>query len=114
MPPFAASSKMEGALTYPMIAAFMAVVTFGLSIWKISSARSDRIAKEVREAQDNLATYKLHVSETYISKEDLRSSLSPLMDNVSNVKGSVDKLADRVDRLIEDRAQPPRRSRPQT
>ncbi len=95
-------------VTVGTIIAFITIVGAGAKLWMSLSNKSDDAAKKAQEVKDSLASYKLHVSETYISKEDLRSTLQPLMDNISTIKGSIDKLSDRVDRLLEDGARAPR------
>jgi hypothetical protein len=77
-----------------------AATTSGLAI-----AKADLVSNQ-------LSDYRLHVAETFVSKHDMHAALAPLMDSVQGVKGSVDNLAARVDRVIEMRAPsaPPRRT----
>ena len=48
-----------------------------------------------------LATHKLHVAETYVTKAGLREFRDEVMTGVRDLKGSVSILHERIDRLIE-------------
>lgn len=48
-----------------------------------------------------LAEHKLHVAETYITKQGLREVRDEIMGGVRDLKNSVDHLNERMDRVIE-------------
>jgi hypothetical protein len=50
-----------------------------------------------------LAEYKLHVSETYVTKSGLRETTEQIMAAIGDVKSSVNGLTTRLDRIIEER-----------
>lgn len=69
-------------------------------------------AKEkTREVENNLSAFKLTAAETYVNRRDLQGALSPLMDHVSRVQESVDKIGSRFDRMLEAQATKPPRGR---
>jgi uncharacterized membrane protein YqgA involved in biofilm formation len=50
-----------------------------------------------------LAEYKLHVAETYVTKNGLREQTEQLMGAIGDVKSSIAGFNARMDRIIEDR-----------
>ena len=52
-------------------------------------------------ADERLASHKLHVAETYITKVGLREFRDEVMTGVRDLKGSVSTLHERMDRFIE-------------
>ena len=56
----------------------------------------------------DLAAYRLHVAETYVSKQGLRETTEQLMDAIQGVKAAVDHMTVRVDRIVENQANKPR------
>lgn len=63
------------------------------------------------EAQRGLAAHKLHVAETYITKQGMRETTEQIMDAISGVKTAVDGLTLRVDRVVENQGKPASRAR---
>lgn len=57
-------------------------------------------------AQRDLADHKLHVAETYITKQGLRETTEQIMDAIHGVKQAVDHMTARVDRIVENQAKP--------
>jgi hypothetical protein len=71
-----------------------------------------RIESKVKVAEDkadkaaaDLALHKLHVAESYVSKQGLRETHEQLMAAIGGVKDAVDKMTLRVDRIVESQAQ---------
>lgn len=62
-------------------------------------------------ALDKLAEHKLHVAETYVSKQGLREAVEPIMDAIQGVKGAVDHLSGRIDGVYQQNHTPRPRSR---
>lgn len=63
------------------------------------------------KAQRDLAAHKLHVAETYITKQGMRETTEQIMDAISGVKAAVDGLTLRVDRVVENQGKPASRTR---
>lgn len=57
-------------------------------------------------ARDELASHKLHVAETYITKAGMRETTEQIMEAISGVKQAVDQMTVRVDRIVENQAKP--------
>ncbi|NDV87838.1 hypothetical protein GTW51_14115 [Aurantimonas aggregata] len=50
-----------------------------------------------------LAEYKTHVAEHYVTKVGLRESTEHIMEAIAGVRGSVDAIGQRMDRVLERR-----------
>jgi uncharacterized lipoprotein YehR (DUF1307 family) len=58
-----------------------------------------------------LAEYKLHVSETYVSKAGHRESMEQVLEAISAVRQSIDGLSGRIDRIYDNQAKTTARAR---
>lgn len=91
----------------------MAVVVFILTLfgavsgvwWRIESKHAATDLKTQKVAED-LSAHKLHVAETYVSKQGLREAVEPIMDAIQGVKGAVDHLGGRIDGIYHAGATP--------
>ncbi|QPC43480.1 hypothetical protein HW532_12715 [Kaustia mangrovi] len=85
---------MTGAVEWQVLV-FMAggAVALGGLLWRLYNA----IAKSDRD----LAAYKLHVSETYVTKAGLSEQTRQIMDAIGGVNGSIERLNERIDRVFE-------------
>ncbi|KIQ05175.1 phage related protein [Agrobacterium tumefaciens] len=113
---------MTGAEIMAVGGFFVLLFGFFFGIWKyvdakISSARSDATGTASAAhalaalARDELASHRLHVAETYITKAGMREMTVQIMDAVSGVKAAVDHMTVRVDRIVENQASKPRPTR---
>ena len=59
-----------------------------------ASSKADVVASD-------LAAYRLHVAETYVSKSSLRDQVGQVMDLLRDVQNDVGSVNERLDRLIE-------------
>lgn len=66
---------------------------------------------QIGKVRDDLAAYKLHVVENFVSKAGHRESTAQLMDALSGVKSSVDGANQRIDQLLMANAKPTARTR---
>lgn len=48
-------------------------------------------------ALDKLNEHKLHVAETYLTKQGMREAIEPVMDAIHGVKSAVDHMGGRID-----------------
>lgn len=73
---------------------------------KSDEARALASAAEAKAtlAREELATYKTHVAETYISKAGHRETTEQIMGAISSVKTAVEGTNQRIDRLFDDRS----------
>ncbi|MCD1642584.1 hypothetical protein [Aurantimonas coralicida] len=109
------------------------IVVFGsiAGVWwrvegKIEAAKKEAIRTAEREAADaqtradgahtvanitatHLAEYKTHVAETYVTKAGLRESTEHIMEAIAGVRGSIDAIGQRMDRVLERRPPDPNR-----
>lgn len=107
----------------------MTAVLFGITIigfisgawWRwmsvVKTARSEALAAALVASTKadvvsaDLNDHRLHVAETYLTKAGLREQMEPLFDAVKDVGGQVQKVNDRLDRVIESTHVPAARSR---
>ena len=94
-------------ITIATVIAFITITGAGAKLWHGLALRSEKAREDAAKVKDDLQNYKLLVSETYVAKEDLRLTLQPLVDNINGIKGSIDKLSDRFDRILEESARRP-------
>ncbi len=64
------------------------------AIAQLAATKTDILA-------DNLASLRLHVAETYVSKSGLREQTEQIMGAIKDVAGSLAHLNERIDRVIE-------------
>ncbi|EYR81898.1 hypothetical protein [Shinella sp. DD12] len=57
-------------------------------------------------ARQELAEHRLHVAETYITKQGMRETTEQIMEAIHGVKTAVDHMTLRVDRIVENQAKP--------
>ncbi|HEV7305196.1 hypothetical protein [Ensifer sp.] len=94
-------------------AEIMAVVGFIVMLFGAVSGVWWRIEGKVKVAEDkadkvaaDLAQQRLHVAETYITKQGMREATESIMEAISGVKTAVDHMTLRVDRIVENQAKP--------
>jgi hypothetical protein len=64
----------------------------------------------IGKVRDDLAAHKLHVAETYVSKQGHREATEQIMDAIGAVKTSIDGTNQRIDRILENGSRPTRRA----
>lgn len=75
----------------------------------IKSAKTEAVTQAAAAAalaslaQSQLADYKTHVAEHYITKAGLRETTEQIITAVNSVKSDVHGLNERIDRIIENR-----------
>lgn len=102
---------MTEGQTIAFIASLVGLVAGVLAIWfriegRIKSgenAAATRIEASGAHAQlvaSQLAEYKTHVAETYVSKAGLREVRDEIMTGVRDLKGSVSSIHSRIDQVM--------------
>ncbi|CAN7338296.1 hypothetical protein LJR090_002570 [Bosea sp. LjRoot90] len=108
-------------ITAELIGFILTVCGAGGALWlriesAIRSARADAMLAAATAAAkaDVLATalgeFRVHVAETYVSKQGLREQVGQVMDLLRDVQSDVGSINERIDRVIE--GQPARRAPP--
>lgn len=118
---------MEAATIIALVVAVVVVLGAAGAMWrylesKIERARLDAVERAVAAleaavianaaadlARQDLASFKTHVAETYVTKEGMHEQTAEIMQAIRGVGGSVDRLNERIDRVIEQRATAARR-----
>lgn len=112
---------LEGNVTWEMLAALAVILAGAFGIWWRVENRVERAKKDAYHKADQvktladaavatahlsreeLAHYKTHVAETYISKAGHRETTDQLMSAINGVKSAVDGTNTRIDRLFDDK-----------
>lgn len=90
---------MNDVVTWFQIAvAFISIAGAIVGVWwrlqkQVSSNKSD--------GDKELAAYKLHVAEHYVSKQGHRETMDQVMEAIASVKQSIDGTNLRIDRMWE-------------
>lgn len=90
---------MTGAEIMAAVSFFVGLLGFVAGIWW-------RIEGKYNKVTDDLSAHKLHVAETYITKQGMREATESIMEAISGVKTAVDHMTLRVDRIVENQAKP--------
>lgn len=95
----------------------MAVVGFGILIfgtiagafWRFWALIAEAGSKG-QKAQDDLASYKTHVAELYVTKAGMNEQTAQIMKAIDGVGDRLDGVNLRLDRVIETAQKPTRRA----
>ncbi|MDX0654237.1 hypothetical protein GOD34_26210 [Sinorhizobium medicae] len=97
---------MTGAELMATVGFMVMLAGAGWRVWarveakvKVAEDKADRVAAD-------LAAQRLHVAETYITKQGMREATESIMEAISGVKIAVDHMTLRVDRIVENQAKP--------
>jgi hypothetical protein len=81
-------------ITWEVVAAFLTVFGAVAGVWGYLDHR-------IRKVADDLSAAKLHAAETYITKQGVRETVTPIMDAMSSIKQSFEHLNARIDSLFQ-------------
>lgn len=104
-------------ITSEMVVFFLTVVGALAGVWwrieaQINKAKSElsttlgAVEAKASLTAVQLAEYKIHVAETYISKSGHRDANQHVMDALADMKSAIDGINTRIDRVLT----PPRRA----
>lgn len=79
-----------------------------LTIWWRVEGKITEAGDKAAAAEKNLAQHKLHVAETYATKQGMQEQTSQIMRAIEGVGHRIDGMSERLDRAFE--SQPQRRS----
>lgn len=103
-------------ITWEMIAAFITVVTFILGIWwrveakikggeEAATLRALAAQAKADTATEDLQKYKLHVAETYATREGVEREFQNISKSITDfgerMESRLDGMNERLDRVIE-------------
>lgn len=97
---------MSGAITWEQVLFFVGLLGTVAGVWWRIEGKAKEAAAKGEKALEDLAAHKLHVAETYITKQGMRETTEQIMDAIHGVKTAVDGMALRVDRVVENQAKP--------
>ncbi len=105
---------MSGVGAWELFVAIMAIVGFCITLWKffehrIEKARVDSIKRAdeahtvATQARHDLAAYKTHVAETFVSKLGLSETRTEIMGGIRDVTAGLAHLSARIDAIMDGR-----------
>jgi hypothetical protein len=111
---------LTGDITWTDAATLAGVVGAAFAIWWRIQGRIDQVRSDAEKeanaahaagtlALTQLAEYKTHVAETYITKAGMKETTDQILGAVHGVRTDVHGLNERIDRILENR---PRSVRP--
>jgi hypothetical protein len=86
--------KVNMNITWEVVAAVMTLMTFVAGIWW-------RVEGMIRKNTDDLATHKLHVAESYITKAGMRDITDQIMEAIGGLGAQITGMNGRIDRMLE-------------
>ncbi len=98
------------AITGELITFFIVVFGAIAGVWWRVEAKIEAAKAKAEEAASSLEKYKTYVAESYVSKQGLREVRDEIMSGVREIKGSVEHITDRLDRVFEASKQTSRRA----
>jgi hypothetical protein len=97
-------------MVWPAVGGLVTIVGVCFGIWRFFRSEVKEVDRKAEANAKELAEYKTHVAETYISKQGHRESTEQIMGAINAVRSSVDGLNTRIDNWYQN-STPPRRSR---
>lgn len=85
---------------------FVMLLTTIAGVWWRIEGRISTARDRADAVNADLAEYKLHICETYITKQRLRETKEEIMDAITGVHAAVERMTVRVDRIVENQARP--------
>lgn len=121
------AATMDGAIALQQIVTFggflLALFGAGFGLWKyfegkIERAKSDAalavgaVKVSLSETQRELSAHKLHVAETFVTKQGMSEQTAQIMAAINGVSGKLDHLGGRIDALYSSKPASRARSTP--
>lgn len=97
---------MTGAEIMAVVGFMVMLAGAGWRVWARVEAKVKVAEDRASKVADDLAAHKLHVAESYITKQGMRETTEQIMDAIHGVKQAVDHMTVRVDRIVENQAKP--------
>lgn len=92
---------MGGApITTELVLFFITVAGVIGGVWWRVEARIEAAKAMAAQATAELAEYKTHVAETYITKEGLREQTAQVMSGLNELKASITGVHNRIDSIL--------------
>lgn len=80
-------------ITWEVVAAVLTVLTFVSGIWW-------KVDGMIRKNTDDLAAHKLHVAETYTTKQSLAEQTQQIMRAIESLGDKIDRMDGRIDGVM--------------
>lgn len=104
---------MGTPLTFEIVGMFCALAGLITGVWWRVESRIEAAKALAAKAASELAEYKTHVAETYITKEGLREQTGQVMAGIGELKASITSVHGRIDSIMinQKHSDPPPRPR---
>lgn len=111
---------MTGAITWELVALVGAAISIAFGVWwriesRVKEAKTEATMKadaagtKADLVGSQLAEYKTHVAETYVTKQGMRELRDEVSAGFKDIKDSLGGMNERLDRVIESNHKPIRR-----
>jgi len=88
-------------ITGEIVTLFVIILTAIAGVWYKVELKIDAAKDKAEAAAAELALYKTHIAENYITKSGLHEFRDEIMHGIREVKGDLDHITDRLDRVFE-------------
>lgn len=99
---------MSGAEIMAVIGFFILVSGALWGVWWKIDSKVKAAEEKVDRVSVSLSDHRLHVAETYLTKQGMREAIEPIMDAIHGVKSAVDHMGGRIDGMYHTAAPRPR------
>lgn len=108
----AGPNKVSGSITWEQIAFFMMLLAAISGVWwriegKVDAAKAEAVKKaneaaiEAANVRADLASHRLHCSETFATKLGMQEQTAQLLRAIESVGHRIETLSERLDRAFE-------------
>lgn len=94
---------MTGAITWEQIIFFVGLLGIVSGVWWRIEGKAKEAAVKGEKALEDLAAYKTHVAETYVTKAGMQEQTAQIMRAIEGVGSRIDAISERLDRVFETR-----------
>lgn len=102
---------MTGDQIMQAVGFFVMLATAGWAVWWRIESRVASAREKADKTSDDLAAYKLHVAESYVTKSGMKEIKDEILGAVSGIRDDVRHLGTRIDAMHEANNKPrPRRT----
>ena len=85
-------------ITWEFVVAVLTILGAVSAVWwLVADARA--ALEEIRKNTDDLAAYRTHVAEQYVTKSGMAEQTAQIMSAINGVSGKLDHLSGRIDAL---------------
>jgi len=84
-----------------IISVALTLIGLAVGFWRYIEGKLIALFRRADSADKALDAHKLHVAETYVSKQGLRETKDEILAGIGGLRTAVDRMNERVDRIVE-------------